>query len=467
MKVLKFGGTSVGTARSLRNVKRIVEATPRPAVVVVSALGGITDMLIATGRMAEEGNEEGYLSTFENIEKRHFDVIDEVVLPEKQREVTEAIKNLLAELRRIYLGVFYLSDLSERVLNRIVSFGERMSSRIVAAMFPDITLLDSMLLFKTIRRHGKNTLDNASTTRLLNEGLADASRRDSLILLQGFISTDSNGDITNLGRGGSDYTAAIVAAHLNAGDLEIWTDVDGFLTADPRKIDGTRIIDHMSFVEAMDLCNFGAKVVYPPTIYPVFHKNIPVYIKNTFNPSAPGTRICDSSTHTSHGRVVGISSLPDTCLITINTTAAPEGKIDNNQSRVLNALARKGIDIFTVTTFGEQSSDRISFTLRNSEAPTATEELSLEFAPEIAAGSVTIGEPVHGLASIAIVGENMDNPTSLLSRIIDILQASNIQPSATAMGSTGSNLVVIVPLDCEREALSIIHRLIFNDLQTN
>lgn len=290
MKVLKFGGTSVGTIDSLRNVKSIVEQNDEQTIVVVSALGGLTDRLIATAKKAAEGGD-AYYPDFEAMVARHHDIINGMVPAESIREVTAIADTLLGELGNIYKGVSLIKDLSPRSLDIIVSYGERLSSTIISYIIKDAVLMDSRNFIKTLDQFGKHILDNDSTQHLIHQTFDNADYKVAVV--PGFISTDANNDITNLGRGGSDYTAAILAAALDARVLEIWTDVDGFMTADPRIIDNTYVIDHLSFIEAMELCNFGAKVIYPPTIYPVFHKNIPIYIKNTFNPTAPGTCISE------------------------------------------------------------------------------------------------------------------------------------------------------------------------------
>lgn len=289
MKVLKFGGTSVGTVNSLTNVKRIVEETPGRKVVVVSALGGITDLLIATARLAV-ADDIAYLDSYARIVERHIAVIDGVV-PESRRDATLAmVKMMLDELGNIFKGVMLLHDLSPRALDIIVSYGERLSSVIVSNAIKGATHFDSRTFIRTKEGpHGANVLDSELTNRLIEEKVC-AYEWDTAVM-GGFLATDAKGEVTNLGRGGSDYTAAIMAAALDADILEIWTDVDGFMTADPRVIDTAYVIDELTYTEAMELCNFGAKVIYPPTIYPVYHKNIPILVKNTFNPSAPGTRI--------------------------------------------------------------------------------------------------------------------------------------------------------------------------------
>lgn len=457
MKVLKFGGTSVGTVESLKNVKAIVENTQLPAIVVVSALGGITDKLIETARKAASGDKDAYEIVFAEIVKRHETVINGVVAPEKRSAVSTAVNEMLSELARIYLGVYYVSDLSERVLDRIVSFGERMSSTIVWGMINGMELKDSRSFIKTEKRHGKHKLDVDATNQLLSAQLSDVDKPGKLTLVQGFISTDSKGDITNLGRGGSDYTAAILAAAFNADILEIWTDVDGFLTADPRKIRGTHIIDEMSFVEAMELCNFGAKVVYPPTIYPVFHKNIPVKIKNTFNPLASGTLIADSGIK-STSKARGVSSLTNTAMLTVEFQS--QSDMASGRMRILNSLARKGVDLYTTA---DSASNQISFIVRDSEAESAMEEIAVEFSSEINDNRINLTNPRMNVATIALVGENINENQDLYFEINKLLSDKGITPLASSTSvASGSNLTILVDLTDEPEAMQSIHDYLYN-----
>ena len=291
MKVLKFGGTSVGSIESILSLKQIVlkEAKEQPVVVVVSALGGITDKLIATSKLAIAGDER-YRDEFEAIVDRHHKMIDTIITDAKKREdLFNIVDSLLEQLKSIYFGVYLIHDMSEKTLDAIVSYGERLSSNIVATLIKGAKWFDSRDFITTERKHGKNVLDAELTNKLVRQTFADLPH---ISLVPGFISRDKNsGEVTNLGRGGSDYTAAIISAALDADVLEIWTDVDGFMTADPKVIKSAYTINELSYIEAMELCNFGAKVIYPPTIYPVCVKNIPIKVKNTFNPEHPGTLI--------------------------------------------------------------------------------------------------------------------------------------------------------------------------------
>ncbi len=286
---MKFGGTSVGSVKSILNLKRIVEAEARtqPVIVVVSALDGITDKLIATSQLALRG-EEKWRDEFEAIVARHHQMIEDIISQEKRADVLSKVDALFDQLKSIYYGVFLIHDLSKKTEDAIVSYGERLSSNIVAALIENGERMNSRDFIRTEKKNGKHVLDAELTAQLVRDTFkAQFSAPDSQLtaVVPGFIARDRDShETTNLGRGGSDYTAAIIAAALDAEVLEIWTDVDGFMTADPKVIQSAYTINELSYVEAMELCNFGAKVVYPPTIYPVCIKHIPIRVKNTFNP---------------------------------------------------------------------------------------------------------------------------------------------------------------------------------------
>ena len=351
MKVLKFGGTSVGSVNSMSSVKKIVEAIDEKVIVVVSALGGITDKLINTSKMATAG-DSAYEKEMKEIVNRHIEMVYTVIPAGKQREILlDQVNELLSELKDIFQGIYLIRDLSPKTSATIVSYGERLSSIIVTALIKNAQWFDSRTFIKTEKKHNRHILDSELTTQLVKEAFRELPQ---VSVVPGFISSDKNtGEITNLGRGGSDYTASIIAAALEADILEIWTDVDGFMTADPRVISTAYPITELSYVEAMELCNFGAKVVYPPTIYPVCHKNIPILIKNTFNPDAPGTIIKQEADHFSKA-IKGISSINDTCLITM-TGLGMVGVIGVDH-RLFRALAENGISVFLVSQASSENS---------------------------------------------------------------------------------------------------------------
>ena len=454
MKVLKFGGTSVGTVESLRNVKSIVEGQEEPVIVVVSALGGITDQLINTARLAAQG-DISYLDNYARIVERHHQVIEGIVPQALQLDLLSMVNPLLEELGNIYRGISLIKDLSDRTLDIVVSYGERLSSVIISKIIDGAIHLDSRNFIKTEKQWNKHVLDNDTTQRLVH-GIFDDLKYD-VVIVPGFIASDNAGDVTNLGRGGSDYTAAILAAALDAKVLEIWTDVDGFMTADPRVISNALIIDHLSFTEAMELCNFGAKVIYPPTIYPVFHKNIPIYIKNTFNPTAPGTCISEQQPSPEGKAIKGISSINDTCLITVQGLGMV-GVIGIN-SRIFNALAKNGISVFLVSQAA--SENNTSFAVRNGDADHALEVLREEFNAELQSGTLSEITAEHNLATVAIVGENMKHTTGIAGKLFNTLGRNGISVIACAQGASETNISFVIELKDLRKALNVIHDSFF------
>ncbi len=453
MKVLKFGGTSVGTVDSLRNVKAIVESNSDRVIVVVSALGGLTDKLIATAKAAAEGSD--YTADYQAMIDRHHNIIEGIVAEEFREEVTAKVDTLLEELGNIYKGVSLIRDLSPRTLDIIVSYGERLSSTIISRIINGARLYDSRQFIKTLDQYGKHVLDNDATQKLVHQTFDDMDFKVALV--PGFISTNAEGDVTNLGRGGSDYTAAILAASLDADVLEIWTDVDGFMTADPRIIKDTYVIDHLSFIEAMELCNFGAKVIYPPTIYPVFHKNIPIYIKNTFNPSAPGTCISEQRPSPEGKDIKGISSINDTCLITVSGLCMV-GVIGVN-ARIFGALGRHGVSVFLVSQ--ASSENTTSFAVRNADADRAVKALEDEFMVELQTGELNPMQVEHNLATVAVVGENMRHASGVAGKLFNTLGRNGINVIACAQGASETNISIVIDLKNEKKALSVIHDSFF------
>lgn len=454
MKVLKFGGTSVGTVESLSHVKMIVESCTEPVIVVVSALGGITDKLINTAQLAAKG-DVSYLELYAHIVERHNSVIDGVVPKEKQLDVKSIVNPLLEELGNIYRGVSLIKDLSERTLDIIVSYGERLSSVIISRIIDKAQHYDSRNFIKTEKQFGKHILDNEETQRLIHATFDN--NNFEVAIVPGFISSNANGDITNLGRGGSDYTAAILAATLDASILEIWTDVDGFMTADPRVINNTYVIDHLSFIEAMELCNFGAKVIYPPTIYPVFHKNIPIRIKNTFNHTAPGTLISEQRPSAEGKAIKGISSINDTCLITVSGLGMV-GIVGIN-ARIFNALAKNGVSVFLVSQ--ASSENNTSFAVKNADADLAVQVLQEEFAAELLSGELSEITPERNLATVAIVGENMKHTTGIAGKLFNTLGRNGISIIACSQGASETNISFVIDLKNLRKALNVIHDSFF------
>lgn len=456
MKVLKFGGTSVGSVESILSLKAIVEkeAQKQPIIVVVSALGGITDKLIATSLLAQKGDET-WKDEFQAMVERHHKMIDTIITdPRKREQLFNIVDSLFEQLRSIYFGVYLIHDLSKKTQDAIVSYGERLSSNIVATLVQGAKWYDSREFIKTVRKNHKNTLDSELTNRLVRRTFSDLQR---ISLVPGFISKDRDTDeITNLGRGGSDYTAAIIAAALDADILEIWTDVDGFMTADPRVIKTAYTIKELSYIEAMELCNFGAKVVYPPTIYPVCVKNIPIRVKNTFNPDGEGS-IIKQKVANNDKPIKGISSINGTTLITV-AGLSMVGVIGVNR-RIFTALADNGISVFMVSQASSENSTSIG--VRDQDAAEAVEVLNGEFAKEIETGAMYPMHAENGLATIAVVGENMKNTPGIAGKLFGTLGRAGISMIACAQGAPQTNISFVVKSEHLRKALNAIHDSFF------
>lgn len=449
MKVLKFGGTSVGTPRSLTHVREVVEAIPDKAIVVVSALGGVTDMLIKAANMACAADQQ-YTEVCAAIRQRHIDVIEAMVPDHRRSEVMEHNAMQLDALERLYLGVNLLGELTRRTLDLIVSFGERMSAPIVTAMLSDAEMFDSLELIKTETWAAKDVADIELTTRLIKERASEQKAR--IAVAPGFISTDrESGRITNLGRGGSDYTAAIIAAAIGAEVLEIWTDVDGFMTGDPRVIDNPRVIDTMTFTESMQLCTYGAKVIYPPTIYPVFHKSIPIIIKNTFNPAAPGTFISDGR-RTEKTAFRGISSINRTPLITVGFSHTADSA--DISSRILNILSKNAISIIMLT---RQNAEHLQFAVRADDATPALEAIRTELASELADHVALTPTIDNDYATIALVGENVNAVDALRAQLTQMLDREGIAAPVFAITNSTTVLPFAINPSALQKALNIVH----------
>lgn len=450
MKVLKFGGTSVGTPESLANVRNIVESQTEPCVVVVSALGGLTDRLIATAEMAAQGDST-YQQEFDGICARHRHVAESVVPSGFLGDAWDAIKVLLDELSTIFKAISLLGELSERSRDLVVSYGERMSHIIVTAMIKNAQPAQSLEFIRTKKVFEKTVLDSEKSSELIADKFAGLKGAKTVVV-PGFIARDEKNHISNLGRGGSDYTAAILAAELGADVLEIWTDVNGFMSADPRVVKDAHVIDRLSFVEAMELCNFGAKVVYPPTIYPVFHKNIPIVIKNTFNPTAEGTWITDKNPgHDSIGTTLGVTAIADTRLLTLENGNA------KHYERMINALTRNGVE--TLMPDGKRSCG-----VRDSDAARSEALLREEFASELIDGTLKAISVSPKLSTPALVSRGNLTDASALSAALNEEGIPVIHGPQQASGGT---IACMVPRENLNDALRVIHMNFIHNKQDN
>lgn len=454
MKIMKFGGTSVGSVDSIQKVKQIVESEKDSVIVVVSALGGITDQLIRTATMATRG-DIAYEAEFDGMVRRHAEMIQQVIPSgNKKRTLEKKIHALLDELRDIYQGLYLLKDISSNMEDTVVSYGERLSSLIVGALIEGAEVFDSRSFMKTERKHNKHLLASEVSEQLIRDTFNELPK---VSVVPGFISSDKfTGRVTNLGRGGSDYTAAVIAAVLDASVLEIWTDVDGFMTADPKVISGAYAIEELSYVEAMELCNFGAKVVYPPTIYPAFHKNIPILIKNTFNPTAQGT-IIRKKLMDNAKTIKGISSINNTALINVQGLGMV-GVIGVNH-RIFRTLAQNGISVFFVSQASSENSTSIG--VRNEDAELACAMLNAEFAKEIAMGEINNVTAEIGLATVAIVGENMKHTPGIAGKLFGTLGRNGINVIACAQGVSETNISFVIDASLLRKTLNVIHDSFF------
>ena len=468
MKVLKFGGTSVGSVKSILSLKKIVETEARkqPVIVVVSALNGITDKLIATSQLAKNGDEH-YREEFDAMVSRHHQMIDTIVTdPKKRIDLFNNVDQLFEQLRSIYYGVYLIHDLSEKTQDAIISYGERLSSHIVAAIIKNGARMNARDFIRTENKQGKHVLDSELTHRMIKEAFEPLFHPRTPItpvyVVPGFIARDRDThETTNLGRGGSDLTAATIAAALDAEVLEIWTDVDGFMTADPKVIKSAYTINELSYVEAMELCNFGAKIIYPPTIYPVCIKNIPIKVKNTFNPEHPGTLIKEKIDD-DRKPIKGISSIKGTTLITV-TGLSMVGVIGVNR-RIFTTLADRGISVFMVSQASSENSTSIG--VRDEDAQAAVEVLNQEFEKEIETGAMFPMQAESGLATIAIVGENMKHTPGIAGKLFGTLGRSGISVIACAQGASETNISFVVDGRFLRKSLNVLHDSFFLSIGT-
>ena len=454
MKVLKFGGTSVGSVESIRQIQHIINQQTDDCVVVVSALGGITDQLLKAAQLALQ-SDEAYMEVYQMIRQRHLDMANALIDNTTMRQMLcHELERILEELRSILFGVHLVKDLSAKSEAVIVSYGEQLSSRIVTAALSGAVRKNSLQFIRTDRKQGQVLLDTELTESLIHKAFSPIPH---LAVCPGFISRDSQTDeITNLGRGGSDYTASILAATLGAEVLEIWTDVDGFMTADPRLIPNAYTIKSLSYVEASELCHFGAKVVYPPTIYPACAKNIPIRILNTFSPENNGT-IIQAKPEDSKRYVRGLSSIRDVALITVSGLSMV-GVIGVNQ-RIFSALAAGGVSVFLVSQTSSENSTTLG--VQEKDCNKAVEVLTREFAEEIKVGSMYPMLVQQGLAAVSIVGEKMHNMPGVAGKLFGTLGRNGISVIAFAQGATETNISFVIPAQQLSKTMNVLHDSFF------
>ncbi len=450
MKVLKFGGSSVGTPARIREVKKIIESQPAPAVIVVSAFEGVTDHLYKIAELASAGNGE-YITLFRQLAGKHRTFASELIHgTERQKHVLERIEQISGELDELLKGISILRELTRHSCDHIITAGERLSSIIISEYIEGTILADSRDFIRTNHKASSPLVDFSVTNRLVRDIIGNPSKH---VIVPGFIASDSKGEITSLGRGGSDYTAAIIAAALGAESLEIWTDVNGFMTADPRKVEKAYTIGNLTYAEAMELSHFGAKVIYTPTLRPVYKEKIPVSVRNTLNPESKGTLISEVSSEQGRSPIKGISSIDHIDLITLQGPAMVG--ITGTSARLFGALAKSDINIILITQASSEFS--ITFAVKPDSSGAACEAITEEFKSEIEkSGELRIAVEKE-LSIIAIVGERMKNTPGISATLFRALGRNGINVVATAQGSSELNISVVIKNGSLKKALNVIH----------
>jgi aspartokinase/homoserine dehydrogenase 1 len=458
MKVLKFGGTSMGSAKAMKTVADIVKQklTAGQLIVVVSAMSGTTDQLLQCGTLAAAGNE-AYKTTLRQIETRHLETVKELIPVQQQSSVLSMVKKYGNEIEDICNGIFLLSECSARTKDKLVSYGELLSSQIIHAAFiyngTDAAWKDARELIRTNSNFGNAAVNFFVTNNQVSAYIDHQQAK--LIIMPGFVASDELHTTTTLGRGGSDYTAAILAAAVDADSLEIWTDVSGMMTADPRWVPNAKIIPSISYQEAMELSHFGAKVIYPPTIQPVLTKNIPVWIKNTFAPADEGTVI---ENKTADGNIItGISSIHALALLSLEGSGMIG--IPGFSSRLFAALAGAGINVILITQGSSEHS--ICVGVDAIQADKAKEVVDKAFEYEIASEKVEPLAIEKDLSIIALVGDHMRHHTGVSGRMFSALGRNGVNIRAIAQGSTERNISAVVATPDIRKAVNVLHEEFF------
>ncbi len=459
MKVLKFGGTSVGSVESIRLVIAILEKSiskGERTAVVFSAMGGATNRLIEIGRMAAAGNAE-YFELLKVVEERHFATIRGLINVKQQSGTFANVKGLFNQLEDILRGVSLIRELTDRTLDLIMSFGERLSTTLVSEALKNkgvrAEFCDARALVRTNTHFGMADVDFETTNRNILEHFAKTS---ALQCITGFIGATSEGITTTLGRGGSDYTASIFGAALDAQVIEIWSDVDGLMTADPRKVPNAFTIPAISYAEAMELSHFGAKVIYPPSLQPAFAKNIPLKVLNTFNPDFKGTLV-DRKARPQEYAITGISSIDDMALVNIQGSGMIG--VAGISARLFTALSENNISVILISQASSEHS--ICFTIDPRSAERAQQVLDKAFENEMAVGDIDSVTIEKNVSIIAIVGEGMRRSSGVSGKLFSVLGKNGINIIATAQGSSELNISVVICKNDLSKALNAIHGVFF------
>lgn len=462
-KVLKFGGSSVANAENIKKTVNIIKANTEPQVVVVSALGGVTDQLLKAGALAEQ-KDETYKEVLLQLEKKHLDAARGLLPVTHQSSCLSMIKKHCNELEEICTSIFYLEELSPRIKDRIVSFGELLSSKIISAYMLsagiDHEWIDSRNVIKTNSNFGFASVNFGVT----NDSIADVviSSEKNIFLAPGFIASDAQGHVTTLGRGGSDYTAAIFAAALNASCLEIWTDVTGMMTADPRWVPNAKTINHISYQEAMELSHFGAKVIYPPTIQPVMKLNIPTWVKNTFAPAEAGTVMGETALYNTSEEdeasiITGISGISNVSLLSLEGSGMVG--IPGFSKRLFEALANERINVILITQSSSEHS--ICVAVNSADVAKAKESVDRAFETEVNQGRLEPLKVEDGLSIIALVGDKMKSHPGISGRMFDALGRNGINVRAIAQGSSERNISAVISAGDIKKGVNVLHEAFF------
>jgi bifunctional aspartokinase / homoserine dehydrogenase 1 len=462
MQVLKFGGTSVGSVEAISKVIEIVAAKiqQEPVIVVVSAFGGTTDALLLCGNQAAEGNEE-YKEQVNNITSRHLNAVKQLIPVQQQSSMLSAVKKLCNEVEDLCNGIFLLGEITARTKDKLVSYGELISSQVIHAAFQSrqvaVTWWDSRKLIVTDAVYTQAAVDFVATRALFEAALKQLTT--PLVVMPGFISATETGITTTLGRGGSDYTAAIAADAVKASALEIWTDVSGMMTADPRWVNNAKVISEISYQEAMELSHFGAKVIYPPTIQPVMNKNIPVWIKNTFAPEDAGTVIKNDSKQNGNP-VRGISSINNLALLSLEGSGMVG--VPGFSRRLFEALSQKQINVILITQGSSEHSICVGIDTNSADA--AKKAVDAAFAPEIVLQKVEPLVVEKDLSIIALVGEQMKSHPGISGKMFGSLGRNGVNVRAIAQGSSERNISAVIATRDVRKAINLLHEEFFESV---
>lgn len=459
MQVLKFGGTSVENAVNIGKIADIIRnaAVKGKTTVVVSAMGGITDTLLKMASLAAKG-DESYKAVLEDIEKRHIEAVKDLMPVTGQSSLLSLVKKMCNEIGDICNGIFLLGELSDRTKDRIIGYGELMSSRMLSAKLQSSGLdnewKDSRELITTDNTFGKAVVDFPNTNKKIEKYFSETG--SSLFVFPGFIASSKDGESTTLGRGGSDYTGAIIAAAVNADVFEVWTDVSGMMTADPRLVKNKKLIPQISYQEAMELSHFGAKVIYPPTIQPVMSKNIPVWVKNSFAPEDKGTLIHNEPSQ-SESAICGISSINHIVLISLEGSGMVG--IPGFSKRLFETLANANINVILITQSSSEHS--ICVAIEEANVKKAKSAVDKAFAYEIETNKLQPLIIEKDLSIVAVVGDNMKNHSGISGKMFSALGKNGVNIRAISQGSSERNISTVIATADVKKAINVLHEEFF------